>query len=476
MASDRAGAMASFRDPGGRLAVIGDRAIRCVSAAGIETFAAFEGSRAVAARQAAGSVIGTRRLAAADAANLVPTFDRADGVLVEHDLIEFPSYPYEWPPEMLFEAGRLTLALARELLDEGLGLKDATPFNVLFRGPRAVFVDALSVEPRADGDPLWRPEAQFIRTFLLPLAAGRLIGLGLDRIFLTRRDGLDPAEFLRMCPLARRLFPPVLGMATVPVLLSRLATGKDIYKDVRLDDAARAEFVVRATLRRLERRLSGLCPDSGRVSAWSDYATRSHYPPQAWQRKCTVVEAAIRSAAPERVLDLGCNDGHFSLMAAATGARVVAVDRDEALVGRLWRRAHDADADVLPLVVDIAAPSPATGWRSGERPSFAGRAAGTFDLTLLLALAHHLAIDERIPLDEIASVTAETTGRLAIVEYVGPADPMFRTLLKGRGALFRDYTFEAFAAAFAHHFELVRNEPLPGLDRRVLVLEKRRPT
>ena len=55
----------------------------------------------------------------------------------EHERIPFPSFPYEWPAEMLHAAGALTLDLADSALEEGFGLKDATPYNVLFRGAAA---------------------------------------------------------------------------------------------------------------------------------------------------------------------------------------------------------------------------------------------------------------------------------------------------------------------------------------------------
>ena len=60
---------------------------------------------------------------------------------------------------MLHAAGALTLELAQGALEEGFGLKDATPYNVLFRGSRPVFVDVLSFEAaRSAGcrlDGLW---------------------------------------------------------------------------------------------------------------------------------------------------------------------------------------------------------------------------------------------------------------------------------------------------------------------------------
>ena len=93
--------------------------------------------------------------------------------VLEHARVPFPSFPYEWAPDMLRGAALLTLDMAAQLLDDGMGLKDATPYNVLFDGPVPIFVDLLSIERRVADDPIWIAYAQFIRTFVLPLMANR---------------------------------------------------------------------------------------------------------------------------------------------------------------------------------------------------------------------------------------------------------------------------------------------------------------
>jgi hypothetical protein len=76
-------------------------------------------------------------------------------LLIHHPRLFFPSYPWEWSPAQWQAAGQLTLRLCREAVPAGLLLKDATPLNVLFDGPRPVFVDVLSFDPRDPGDPIW---------------------------------------------------------------------------------------------------------------------------------------------------------------------------------------------------------------------------------------------------------------------------------------------------------------------------------
>ena len=157
-------------------------------------------------------------------------------------------------------------------------------------------------------------------------------------------------------------------------------------------------------------------------------------------RKEAVVMKAVALSGGRNVLDIGCNTGHFSLLAARQGARVVAIDRDPAAVGKLWQSAAEARADVLPLAIDIARPPGASGWANREHASFLERARGRFDCVLMLALLHHLIVNERTPLDSIFELVAQLTTRIAVVEYIDPADEQFQRILRGRDSLHRDLT------------------------------------
>src|SRR5208283_2236461 len=196
--------------------------------------------------------VSTRRLNENEAATLrespelPPVFHaQPGGAVFEHERIPFPSYPHEWPPEMLWAAGRLTLELAQAALADGFGLKDATPHNVLFRGSEPVFIDALSFERRNPGDPLWKPCAQFIRSFLLPLLANRRWGIPLADVFTTHRDGLEPEEIYRFCRPWERLHPGILSLVSIPTWLSRRASPDDqnIYQPRLLADTEKARYI-----------------------------------------------------------------------------------------------------------------------------------------------------------------------------------------------------------------------------------------
>ena len=377
---------------------------------------------------------------------------------------------------MLCEAGRLTLELARAARAGGFGLKDATPHNILFRGSEPVFIDALSFERRQPGDPIWLPEAQFVRTFLLPLLVNRRRGLPLAEIYTTRRDGLEPEEVYRWCGPLEKFKPRVLSLVSIPTWLSRRTSPDDqkLYQPHLLADPEKAQFILETLFNRLAAALRAFEPAAQKNSVWSDYMSTHSYDDPAFAAKEQFVKEALDEFKPARVLDAGANTGHFSALAARAGAEVVAVDLDEACVGAIWRRARGQKLNVLPLVVNLARPSPALGWRNAECPSFLARATGAFDGVLMLALIHHLLVTERIPLEEILRLAHELTRSLLVVELVEPQDAMFRRLTRGRDSLHATLDAKMFEQTCEPYFEIVRSLALPGTRRHMYCLKRKR--
>lgn len=473
---------ASFRDPSGSVVPIEGRILRVVSESGVEDLRAFLKSNTAQRLMDAGRVARTQILDEAEAgrlladAGLKAVFQKQAGqLLVEHERIPFPSFPYEWPPEMLHAAAELTLELARGLLKEGLGLKDGTPYNVLFRGAEPVFIDLLSFERRDPDDPTWLPYAQFVRTFLLPLLANKYFGLPLDQILSTRRDGLEPEEVYRWLKPSQKFRPPFLSLVSMPAWLAARHDQDDaaIYRKRFCGNPEKARFILESLLRRLGRTLSRLAPEGGRSSVWSDYTATHSYTAEQLAAKQAFVEQAVAEFSPKRVLDVGSNTGQFSAIAARAGAWVVAIDYDPVVLGELWRAARTERLDILPLAVNLTRPSPGIGWRNLECPSFLDRARGAFDGLLMLAVVHHMLVTERIPLADILDLAAELTTGLAIIEFIGPADSMFRRLTRGRDELHQDLTPGLFEATARRRFEIVRSQHSEGASRWLYLLRKR---
>jgi hypothetical protein len=371
--------------------------------------------------------------------------------------VEFVSYPYEWAFSALRDAGLLTLDLAERALRRGLVLKDASAFNVQFRGSTPVYIDTLSFEARRESEP-WVAYRQFCEHFVAPLALMACRDVRLGGLWRAHLDG-PPLD------LASRLLPRSTWLRFG--LLTHLhlhARSQAFYADrpapSRRMAVSRTSLL--ALLDSLRRTLRGLAPRRA-PSEWADYERTHAYADDAQRAKEHVVGRWLDTLRPRQVWDLGANVGRFSRMAASRGAYVVSFDVDPAVVEEAYRRGRsESRRDLLPLVLDLANPSPGLGWEGREREPLEAR--GTADTLLALALVHHIAIGRNVPLPRIAAWMARL-GRAAIVEFVPKDDPQTRRLLRSRRDVFAGYTREGFEAAFGSAFSLEAREPLPGSGR-----------
>ncbi|MGI8734305.1 MAG: class I SAM-dependent methyltransferase [Pyrinomonadaceae bacterium] len=464
----------SFRDPAGYLFSKNARIFRFVKSSASEDLRAFLASETARKFATSGQLVRTDFLDPS-ALELELADEFAKATLIEHEKIPFPSFAYEWPPEMLHAAGALTLDLAGDLLEEGWGLKDATPYNVLFRGPKPVFIDLLSFERREPGDPTWLPYAQFVRTFQLPLLVNKHFRLPLTELLTTHRDGLEPEQVYDLLSASQKLRPEFMSLVSIPTWLAskRSSTSDDIYRKRNLSNTEKARFILERLLKGLRRKLDRVAPEGTLASTWSDYMSKNRYTEEYFPEKEAFVQGALMEAKPRMVLDVGCNTGFFSGLAAKAGASVIAIDYDAVVAGKVWQWARAEGLDIQPLVVDLTRPTPSIGWRNEECPSFLERARGTFDAVLMLAVIHHMLVTERIPLSEILQLASEITTNLLIVEFVAPRDQMFRVLTRGRERLHEDLTVEVFERTAQQFFEIVRSQRLGESDRWIYFMRKR---
>jgi hypothetical protein len=388
---------------------------------------------------------------ALDDGRVVATEEISPGLL-RHERVPFVSYPYEWPFEMLREAALLQLGLLDEALAEGFMLKDGTPYNVQWRGTEPVFVDVGSFERLREGEP-WAGYRQFCTLFLYPLLLQAYRGIAPQPWLRGSLEGIEPDQaraLMRGRDVLRR------GVLAHVVLHARMdAKHAARERDVRseLKAAGFRSELIRANVRRLRKLVRRLRPKRGR-SAWADYREIAPYSDEDADRK----ERFVREAGPARLAwDLGCNDGRFAR--ALEAEAVVAVDGDERVVGELYSQLRgEGSRSILPLVVDLADPSPGLGWRGVERRRLEER--GRPDLVLCLALVHHLAIGRNVPFPELVSWLRGLGARL-VVEFADRTDPMVERMLAAKRAETHEgYGRDAFEAALAEEFEVERREEL----------------
>jgi len=183
-------------------------------------------------------------------------------------------------------------------------------------------------------------------------------------------------------------------------------------------------------------------------NGWAGYEQdRPHYCGDSLERKRNTVAEWLVRVKPSWVLDLGCNTGEFSRMAAERGAEVVPLDADHDSVERLYRSAPP-NARLHPVVAPLDDIAGGRGWAGAEHPGLASRMSQRFDLVMMLALVHHVAIGAAIPLRAIAEFVRACSRGWAIVEFLDASDPQLVSLCQQRQRLPQEFTIERQRAAF----------------------------
>lgn len=444
----------SFRDPSSRVFLTGDAVYRGLDDEALGDFEALAASALFAAATADGRLVATERVDEA------PAGLEGWAAVLRHERIPVVSYPYEWSFAMLRDAARLQLDLVAAALAEDLVTKDASAYNVQFVGSRPTFIDVGSFERLRPGEP-WYGYRQFHMHFLLPLMLQAYRAIPFQPLLRADVEGVDPVDARRMMSLATILSPRKKG-TLVHVALQARAERSRSERDVKAELKAsgmKKEILV-AQIRNLAKLVDRLRLRSDDTE-WAGYSDRGHYTDADLAAKEAFVSSVAAATAPALAWDLGANDGHFSRLVADQGAYVVAADGDrEAIDGLYHRLRADGDERILPIVMNLADPSPDRGWRGRERLAFGRRSRP--DLVLALALIHHLVITRSVPMGEFVDWLADAGGAL-VVELPTHDDPMVQRLLRNkREGLHDDYTVDAFEAVLARRYDVRRREELPS--------------
>lgn len=191
---------------------------------------------------------------------------------------------------------------------------------------------------------------------------------------------------------------------------------------------------------------------------WGNYAEDNSYADAEAAAKRRFVSEMVAATRPGLLLDLGCNSGDYSLAALEAGAgRVIGFDYDHGALERAYARFDAAGADVLPLWLDAANPSPSQGWGQAERQGLAERARA--DALIALAFIHHIAIGRNVPLD-MALDWLLAMAPVGVIEFPPKSDPMVQRLLSQRDDIFPDYDEANFLALLGARARVVRAEHL----------------
>lgn len=387
--------------------------------------------------------------------------------VIKPEPVPFVSYPYEWCFSQLKHAALATLETQKIAFEHGMTLKDSSAYNVQFLNGRPTLIDTLSFQRYREGEP-WVGYRQYCQHFLAPLALMSRTDVRLNQLLRVFIDGVPLDLAATLLPATSKLQFGLLTHLHLHARAQRRYAGRKVPRSGAAKGMGQMAF--RGLIDSLEgatRRLTW----NPRGTEWADYYDETNYSDDGMQDKQQAVQDFVDVVQPRTVWDLGANTGRFSRIVAERGAQTVSFDIDPACVERnyLAMRA-DKRTNILPLVLDLTNPSPGIGWANAERMSVTER--GPADLALALALVHHLAIANNVPLSDVARYLS-TLARASIVEFVEKDDSQVQRLLASREDVFPDYTRDGFEDAFREYFEIESMRQPRGSKRTLYLMRKR---
>jgi hypothetical protein len=456
------GVPGSFRDPSGSLFLKSGTLYRQVNLVYKDHYDRLIGSGLYE------YLVGRRLLVTHKEANVNYCISESAYKILEPEPIEFISYPYEWCFSQLKDAALALLEIQRESLYRGMFVKDCPAYNMQFHKGKPLLIDTLSFEIYTENQP-WSGYRQFCQHFLAPLALMSYRDIRLNQMSRVYLDGipLDLADSL--LPVKARFNANLLLHIHMHAASIKHHTDKVPDKKALSKPVSKNSFA--GLIDSLESCVRALTWRPMEADWYKYYSNDSTFPDEYIDRKTQLVGELLDKLKPVSVWDLGANTGKFSRIACGKGSFTLSLDADPACVESNYLACRKSgETGMLPLVIDLTNPSPGIGWENNERTDLWQR--GHAQTVLALALIHHLAISNNLPLDRIARFFRKICDSL-IIEFVPKNDPNTQKLLSSRVDIFPGYTWEMFEKQFSEFFTIEYSMQICGSGR-ILYLMKAR--
>lgn len=455
----------SFRDPAGQIHKIDGRVFRTVMPYGLEDYEFVRSTGLISRLIERGQLISEKQV---DPKVLGEIGVKASYVL-EHPVLPFISYPYEWSFAMLKAAAIHHLDIHLCALEYGVTLSDATAYNIQFKGAAPLFIDSLSFRRYQEGE-FWLGHRQFCEQFLNPLLLRSYTGIPHNSWYRGGMEGISAEDLSHVLPFHRKLSLNVL-MHVVMQARFQSQSGSQLDAERVIEKRKLALTGFRQMLQGLKKWISKLEPMGKGKTVWQEYAQDNSYSSDESEMKRKFITEFTHSVTPKIIWDVGCNTGEYAETALLAGANfAVGFDFDQGALDLAYLRAESKNLSFLSLFLDASNPAPSQGWAQKERPGLMQR--NNADGILALALVHHLVIGKNIPLawvvDWIVCLAPQ-----GVIEFVQKSDPMVQELLRLREDIFDDYNEDTFFRVLENKANIVRSETVSASGRRLFWFKRR---
>ena len=385
--------------------------------------------------------------------------------IIKPEKIPFISYPYEWSFSQLKDAALLTLRIQKAAMKYGMTLKDGSAFNIQFHNGHPIFIDTLSFEIYEEGQ-IWKPYKQFCQHFLAPLALISKKDVRLNLLSKTFIDGI-PID------LAAKLLPKTtFGNFGLMAHIHAHAKSQKHYedKDAKIKQKTLSKRSFEGLIESLKSSIEKMTWNENNTE-WGDYYSDTNYTEKSFEEKKQFISLTIDQVKPKLVWDMGANTGVFSRLASTKGINTISYDIDPLAVEKNYlSSSQNSEQNILPLILDLTNPSSGIGWNHDERMSIIQR--GPADMVFALALVHHLAISNNVPLNKIAEFFSQIS-KFLIIEFVPKSDSQVKRLLLTREDIFENYDEKNFEIEFSKFFKIINSKKILDSERTIYIMENK---
>ncbi|MBV1923315.1 MAG: class I SAM-dependent methyltransferase [Flavobacteriaceae bacterium] len=392
-------------------------------------------------------------------------------IIITPEKIPFITNPYEWSFEQYKQAALLTLKIQKFALSKGFILKDASSYNVTFHKGNPIFIDTLSFDFYEENTP-WRAYKQFITHFLGPLVLAKFHGNDIFNMMQTHIDGIPVKLISSMLPSKTRLSSVLYP--NIHLLAKMESKHNDDYKGetkiAKLSKKAHENI-----LESLYNYISKL--ELKEATEWGDYYSKTNYDTDAFSKKKDLIRDWVLPLNADSLIDIGGNDGTFARTVLDSIPNILVTDIDRNAVDYNYKQViKNKEKNMLPFVCDVLQPAPGIGFDNTERNSLIDRLKDFDpDVTLALALIHHITLSGNVPFEKSASFFASFSNYL-LIEFPKREDSWVESLLVRKREFINHFDFyneENFEKGFSAYFTLEKKTIVEGTQRIMYLYKKK---
>ena len=356
---------------------------------------------------------------------LIPTKKsgkKLDGysLLLEQELLEPVTLPFEWSFSMLQDCALAFLELSETAVQYGYYLKDAHPYNFVWKDGKPLWVDFGSFEKADREFGGFFALDEFVRYFYKPLRLWKIYGP-----FFSRQVLSDANDFGRSALL--KIFHPGFWFLPRKVFGILAKLEKAYYRLAGIRDVGlRGKSQLVSCAARLAKRF--ILPSETRIHAvWKtkivglraerEYSRWENYHDEMSSPECDprfnqVVEL-LRKYSCRSVLELAGNAGKLScLISTRLGISVICSDYDVGAVEKLYQRVKaDRMLKVTPVCMDILYPILFSGFPGPQKRLSA-------DAVIALAVTHHLLLSQHIRIADMFRRIGSFAKKYVLIEFM----------------------------------------------------------